>query len=147
MLMSWSTTNQGSVAIASKKALCSWSVLKYNLQCVCMQDHVELLRGKDCTRTLISSSWLRCAMAVNMFITPTVLLAFPDFFASSSDHSDMILHDAGSKCLPLECWRCFDGSISLVSWILMMEWKVRKVQLLLWWCSHDLSYLVVRLFS
>ena len=36
---------------------------------------------------------LRCAMAVNLFITPTVLLAFPDF-VSDGEQGDIVLHDA-----------------------------------------------------
>lgn len=36
----------------------------------------------------------RCAMAVNLFVTPTVLLAFPDFVASGTERSDVVIHDA-----------------------------------------------------
>lgn len=36
---------------------------------------------------------LRCAMAVNLFITPTVLLAFPDFVTSGSEHADVLVQE------------------------------------------------------
>ena len=39
----------------------------------------------------------RCAMAVNLFVTPTVLLAFPDFVASGTERSDVVIHDAQLK--------------------------------------------------
>lgn len=36
-------------------------------------------------------------MAVNLFVTPTVLLAFPDFVASGTERSDVVIHDAHLK--------------------------------------------------
>lgn len=36
-------------------------------------------------------------MAVNLFVTPTVLLAFPDFVASGTERSDVVIHDAQLK--------------------------------------------------
>eukprot|EP00438_Fugacium_kawagutii_P031538 Skav224991 [mRNA] locus=scaffold560:320682:322503:- [translate_table: standard] len=35
-----------------------------------------------------------CAMAVNLFITPTVLLAFPDFVTSGTEHTDVVVQEA-----------------------------------------------------
>lgn len=36
-------------------------------------------------------------MAVNLFVTPTVLLAFPDFVASGTERSDVVIHEAQLK--------------------------------------------------
>lgn len=44
---------------------------------------VDHARGPKTPAT--SSDFLRCAMASNMFITPCVLLAFPDFVSGFSD--------------------------------------------------------------
>lgn len=33
-------------------------------------------------------------MAVNLFITPTVLLAFPDFVTSGTEHADVVVQEA-----------------------------------------------------
>lgn len=43
-----------------------------------------------------------CAMAVNLFITPTVLLAFPDFVASGTERADVVIHENDyEKCGPI----------------------------------------------